>query len=113
MAQLERVAAVHRPIHGTFTVFPTAAVSWVIFKVIDGTIVFSRAKEMDFFAGAEQVDYDLLKTIQEHVAGYEVDQVPLWQWEEAILEGYRVFRLLRDQRGGLVVVPKHVVHGLL
>jgi hypothetical protein len=40
------------------------------------------------------------------VSGYEVEQCPLWQWERAILDGFRVFRLLRDpnNRGGLVVV---------
>lgn len=74
----------------------------VIVEEAVSAIVFSRAKQMDFFAGAEQVDYDLLKIIQEHVSGYEVDGVPLWQWEEAILAGYRVFRLLREHAGGRV-----------
>ena len=65
-------------------------------------IVFSRAKEMAFFHAMDQIDYDLLKSVQEFVVGFEVQQVPLWQWERAILEGYRVFRLLRSQPGGRV-----------
>jgi hypothetical protein len=65
-------------------------------------IVFSRAKQMRFFEGAKSIDYDLLKNIQEFVQGYEVDQIPLWQWETAILEGFRVFRLLRSAPGGKV-----------
>jgi NTP pyrophosphatase (non-canonical NTP hydrolase) len=65
-------------------------------------IVFSRAKKMRFFEGAKSIDYDLLKSIGEFVQGYEVDQVPLWQWETAILEGFRVFRLLRSAPGGKV-----------
>ncbi len=67
-------------------------------------VVFSRAKETRFYDGVDQIDYDLLKTISEFVRGFEVDKVPLWQWEAAILNGYRVFRSLRDKRGGKVSV---------
>ena len=67
-------------------------------------VVFSRAKEMDFYRGLDHVDYDLLKIIQEFVRGFEVEQAPLWQWEEAILQGYRVFRTLRDNNGGKVTM---------
>lgn len=65
-------------------------------------IVFSRAKHMRFFEGSSRVDFDLLKNIEGFVQGYEIDQVPLWQWETAILEGYRVFRLLCANQGGRV-----------
>ena len=40
----------------------------------------------------------------EFVRGYEVDDVPLWQWEATILNGYRVFRKLREHRGGTVTL---------
>ena len=65
-------------------------------------VVFSRAKETRFYDGIDHVDYDLLKTVSEFVRGFEVEDVPLWQWEEAILNGYRVFRALRDNGGGTV-----------
>ena len=67
-------------------------------------VVFSRAKETSYYDGIDHVDYDLLKTISEFVRGFEVEKVPLWQWEDAILNGYRVFRSLRDNRGGTVSV---------
>ena len=67
-------------------------------------IVFSRAKETRFYDGINHVDYDLLKTISEFVRGFEVEKVPLWQWEAAILNGYRVFRALRSNGGGTVAV---------
>ena len=71
-------------------------------------MVFSRAKHLGFFDGVHQVDYDLLKIIRDFVLGFEVDAVPLWQWEAAILEGFRVFRLLRTNRGGSVELdPAH------
>ncbi len=67
-------------------------------------IVFSRAKEMNYYDGIDHVDYDLLKAIQEFVQGFEVADVPLWQWETAILEGYRVFRSLRGHGEGRVTL---------
>lgn len=65
-------------------------------------VVFARAKKTQFFKDAEQVDYDLLKSIKEFVRGYEVEGVPPWQWERAILQGFRIFRLLKVNRGGHV-----------
>lgn len=67
-------------------------------------VVFSRAKEMRFYDGIDHVDYDLLKTISEFVCGFEVQSVPLWQWETAILNGYRVFRDLQNNRCGVVTL---------
>ena len=67
-------------------------------------IVFSRAKEMDYYDGVDHVDYDLLKAIQEFIQGFEVADLPLWQWETAILEGYRAFRFLQEHEGGYVTL---------
>ena len=65
--------------------------------------IFSRAKQLNFFDGQDNVSFDLLKTIQQFVQGYEVEQCPLKLWERAILRGYEVFRLVRDNNGGIVV----------
>ena len=76
-------------------------------RIIDeaiSAIVFARAKELQFYDGIDHVDYDLLKTIQEFVRGFEVDKVPLWQWEAAILQGYSIFRSLRCHGGGKVTL---------
>ena len=67
-------------------------------------LVFERAKRLHFFGNLDHVDYDLLKTVQSLVSGYEVEQAPMWQWEAAILDGYRIFRELIRNRGGLVRV---------
>ena len=75
----------------------------IIEEAVSAT-VFSRAKEVDYYGGIDRVDYDLLKTIQGFVKGFEVDRVPLWQWEEAILNGYRVFRELCKHKGGVVTL---------
>lgn len=65
--------------------------------------IFSRAKELDFFATEGSVSFDMLKTIADFVRGYEVDQCPLNLWERAIIDGYAVFRQVRDNKGGVVI----------
>jgi NTP pyrophosphatase (non-canonical NTP hydrolase) len=67
------------------------------------TWVFNHASRLNYFASIKTLDYSLLKAIKELVRGYEVDACPLWLWEEAILEGYKVFRFLREHRKGVVI----------
>ncbi len=72
------------------------------------TWIFNHAKRRCFYEDVEQgkLDYGLLKQVHSMVSGYEVDACPLWQWERAILDGFRIFRELRKpcHRGGLVLV---------
>ncbi|MCY4008031.1 MAG: nucleoside triphosphate pyrophosphohydrolase family protein [Rhodobacteraceae bacterium] len=65
--------------------------------------IFSYAKKRNFFEGHESVSFDLLKAISTFVKGYEVEQCPLNLWEAAILQGYAVFRSLRQQESGIIV----------
>ena len=65
--------------------------------------IFGRAKHLQFFDGQERLSFDILKTIQEFVSGYEVDQCPLSLWEQAILQGYEVFRQVKASQGGWVI----------
>lgn len=71
------------------------------------TWIFNHARDKgEFFEGVEvgKLEYGLLKQIHSLVSGYEVEQCPLWQWEHAILDGFSVFRQLRNNNGGLVKV---------
>jgi NTP pyrophosphatase (non-canonical NTP hydrolase) len=71
------------------------------------TWIFNHARDKgEFFEGVEEgkLEYGLLKQISTMVSGYEVEKCPLWLWEHAILSGFSVFRQLRDNRGGTVVV---------
>lgn len=69
-------------------------------------LVFSEAKRQDFFAGVARgkLSFDLLKTIRSFVKGYEVEDVPLWLWEEAILQGFEAFRFLQERRAARVTI---------
>lgn len=68
------------------------------------TWIFNHGLRHGCFEHAKSLDYGLLKAVRELVTGYEVEQRPLWQWEYAILEGFRVFRELRTHRNGVVSI---------
>lgn len=65
--------------------------------------IFSCAKHLNFFKEPASISFDLLKTVQQFVQGYEVEDCPLNLWERAILDGYKVFRQVRENNGGIVV----------
>jgi len=65
--------------------------------------IFSCAKDLKFFDGQSSVSFDLLKTINKFVRGYEVERCPLWLWEKAVLDGYEVFRQIVANNGGTVI----------
>jgi NTP pyrophosphatase (non-canonical NTP hydrolase) len=66
------------------------------------TWIFETAKRHQFFANTPQLGLDLLKAVKGFVRGYEAEQLPLWLWERAILQGYAVFRELQVHRRGIV-----------
>ncbi|MNN85528.1 hypothetical protein D3C81_2028310 [compost metagenome] len=78
------------------------------------TWIFNHAKGHKFYNGAKPgaLDYGVLKQIKSMVEGYEVEKCKLWQWEQAILDGFDVFRELQEQRRGIVVVDvlNHSMH---
>ncbi len=65
--------------------------------------LFSYSQGLDNFEGHDGVSFDVLKTIQKFVQGYEVERCPLKLWEDAILQGYAVFRKAKENNGGIVV----------
>lgn len=65
--------------------------------------IFSVAKQQNYFENQDKLSFDLLKTIQEFIKGYEVENCPLNLWERAILDGYKVFNQIRKNNGGIVI----------
>ncbi|MCY4139475.1 MAG: nucleoside triphosphate pyrophosphohydrolase family protein [Rhodobacteraceae bacterium] len=66
------------------------------------TWIFNYAQRLALFDGIDALDYGLLKSVRQFVQGYEAERCPLWLWEEAILNGYEVFRAVCAHRGGQV-----------
>lgn len=73
------------------------------------TWIFGQAVALDFFADVKpgELPFDMLKHVRQFVAGYEAEQIPLWLWEEAILQGYAAFRFLREHRRGRLHIDIH------
>jgi NTP pyrophosphatase (non-canonical NTP hydrolase) len=67
------------------------------------TWIFEIARRHHFFANTPKLGLDLLKNVKDFVSGYEAEKLPMWVWEQAILQGYAVFRGLREKRRGAVV----------
>ena len=67
------------------------------------TWIFNHGIEHKDFRFTTKLDYSLLKAIRHLVSGYEVDACTLWQWELAILEGFKVFRMLKKERTGWII----------
>lgn len=77
------------------------------------TWIFNHAYKRDYYENTPigKLEYGLLKQVTDMVQGYEVAKCPPWQWERAILDGFRVFRELRDAESGIVTVDmnKHTI----
>lgn len=71
------------------------------------TWIFNHAQHDDVdFADIEvgALPYSLLKQIANMVEGYEVEVRPSWQWEQAIIDGFIMFRHLKTHRQGVIRV---------
>lgn len=66
--------------------------------------IFSLAKQQDYFAAMTEgnLSYDLLKSVQNFVRGFEVAVCPPWLWERAILQGYAAFRFLQEHTSAVI-----------
>ena len=65
--------------------------------------VYGLASQAKYFANNTGIDWATLKTIRNMTASFEVRTRPEWQWEQAILLGYEVWRQLRQTGSGKVV----------
>lgn len=68
--------------------------------------IFARSKELNYFEGQKRLSFDLLKTVQQFISGYEVEACPLSLWEIAILRGYEVFRQVKRNLGGTIICDR-------
>jgi NTP pyrophosphatase (non-canonical NTP hydrolase) len=73
-----------------------------VFEEGISALVFERARHHGFFRDVDFVDYDLLSTIRSLVSAQEVRVRTASEWERAILEGFRIWRLLNENGGGTV-----------
>lgn len=66
--------------------------------------LFSISKQRGIdFTKESSISYDLLKTIQIFIRGYEVERCPLQLWVKAIIQGYTVFNQVVANKGGIII----------
>lgn len=66
--------------------------------------IYSFALDHQLFKYSNNVDTEVLKTIQKLVNGIEVKNCTQKQWETAIINSYKVFDELKNNNGGRVLV---------
>jgi hypothetical protein len=71
---------------------------------ISAMIFGYAAAEKDFLKDAKGVRSDFLRTIKMMTAHLEVSRCSAGDWERAILMGFDVWRTIRDQNGGTIIV---------
>jgi len=83
----------------------------IIIEEAIATWIFSHGASRDEFRRADALDYSLLKAVRTLIEGYEVESRPMWQWQDAILGAFRVFRQLKAERCGIVHIDldKHSI----
>lgn len=66
--------------------------------------IYSHAMDHQLFKYSNNVDTEVLKTVQKLVSGIEVENCTQKQWEKAIINSYKVYDELRKNQGGRVLV---------
>ena len=67
-------------------------------------LIFSSAKDYNFFSGITELDYNLLETVKKLTSHLEISQCSLSDWEKAIFAGYDVWRAVNQNGGGILLL---------
>ncbi len=66
-------------------------------------LVFDYAKDHSFLENVDHVDYGILRAIKQLTRHVEVAERSEFQWEDAILRGFAVWRKFQHYRRGIIV----------
>jgi len=67
-------------------------------------LVFDYARRHRFLDGVAVLDFQLLRTVKDMTSHLEVRQCTTGEWEQAILQGFEVWRSVLNARGGRIAV---------
>lgn len=67
-------------------------------------IIYNYAKGNKMLKESDRIDTELLNIIKQIVVDLEVSSVSSFQWEKAIIESYKVYHKLIENKGGRVLV---------
>jgi len=67
-------------------------------------LTYDYASDQDMLKGQNAIDHSRIKIIQKLCRELEVGKCKPWEWCKAILKGYEMFRELRDNEGGVLLL---------
>ena len=67
-------------------------------------VVFAYASQKNYLDGIENVDYEIIRLIRMVTSGLEVSRCNEGDWENAIMQGFSVWRKIQKKGGGKFVV---------
>lgn len=67
-------------------------------------LTYDYARDQGMLEDQTEIDHSRIKIIQKLCRGLEVEGCKPWEWRKAILKGYEMFRKLRDNKGGILVL---------
>jgi NTP pyrophosphatase (non-canonical NTP hydrolase) len=67
-------------------------------------LAFDYARRHRMLAGVSTLDFQLLRTVKDMTSHLEVSQCTTGEWEQAILQGFEVWRAVLAVRGGRIAV---------
>ncbi len=67
-------------------------------------LTYDYARDQEMLKNQNEIDYSRIKIIQKLCRGLEVEQCKPWEWKIAILKGYEMFRNLRKNKGGTLIL---------
>ena len=67
-------------------------------------LAFAYATRHHMLEGVSVIDFQLLRTVKEMTSHLEVRQCTTGEWEQSILQGFRVWRAVLAARGGRIAV---------
>lgn len=67
-------------------------------------LTYDYARDQGMLEGQTEIDHSRIKIIQKLCRGLEVERCNPWEWRKAILKGYEMFRKLRDNKGGVLIL---------
>ncbi|NOU20596.1 MAG: nucleoside triphosphate pyrophosphohydrolase family protein [Methyloglobulus sp.] len=68
------------------------------------SLTYDYARDQGMLEGQDEIDHSRIKMIQKLSRGLEVETCKPWEWRIAILKGYEMFRKLRDNKGGILIL---------
>lgn len=74
----------------------------IIIEEAISAMVYEHAKDHNYYQDIKVIDFDILNTIKVMVRNFESKNISSNLWEKALIDGYDVYRQLKNNNGGKI-----------